>query len=700
MKNLFRITLLRALCLFLCLAALLAAVPACSAEVSGAAAFADGASAFFRTFNPEQEALRLTVEPPEGDSLSGTLSLKDGLLSLEADLPNGPAALRIGSEAIWLSANGAVYELRYADFAKRPASLDEESLVTWREIFALFGSRVLLPGLHVEQSGETLTVRLSYTAETMLPALAEFGDSVVASDRYLGAILSALNAYARSTGQQGLTADAVRAAWPEAREELLALPETPSLTGTVTASADSFGGNLAFSLAESAYTLSFSGKDREGKAEFSAALAAPEGEAAAMRFLCDHANGTFEGSASLPLLRDEIRLEGKRDSGFLSGEANMTSRGAPLLDIRLFLSDADLPRRKSAASGQLVIEPRSGRILGGQSFVVDFDRAPGRFRAAISGGGRSAAVRWSWSKDGRFSGSFDLPNSYFSAALSGRIRKGTLHAEGSVRGARFGSAALKLDYSKPEQRFSLEGTAGANKGSLSFSWNSGGGFEIAADGSLANGVQFVPVTARASGMLRPGVFSMDYELNYLGKRASGSLSANRAGKNLSILGTLNLFREKSTLSFRLNRMDDSLAFGLYGGPIRITGSLSADGDVKIRQSGEDRMERLVTGGFDETGDYLLDMAVIVGAGYAPIASRESHLLLRVSAGDGERLSLTLTEEFIRRSPDGTVNRPKEPEQIFAAALSRIPAEAAKPLTGQETVRLTPELLMQLLKDGL
>ena len=683
---------------FLFLITLVAAAAGSLSEAPGAEAFAGAASAFFNSFRPEREALKLTVEPPEGEALSGTLTLKDGLLTLQSGFPGMPSALQIGKDAAWFLSDGQVYEIRYSDFSPKQNPFGEETLPALQEIAGLFASRILAPGLTAEQGEGAITIRFSYDAKTILPALAECVDTVVQSDRYLSAILSVLNANARASGEDAVSPEDVRAAWSESRAMLLALPVDASLSGTTTLSSDSLDGHAVLSLPGAEYALTFTGKGNGGKTEFSASFSAPEGEAAALRFLCDRPAGTFEGSASLPMLRNELRITGKRSAGILTGEANVTARGVSVMDVSLSLSGAGAPLWTAPKSGQLVIRPATRRILGGQTFTVEFDCAPGRFRAALNGGGRSAAVKWQTSWDGRFSGSLALPDPYPSAALSGRFRSGALHAEGSLRSAMSGTASFALDWSGEEQRFSLQGSVGGSKGSVSLSWDSSGGFDAAFEAIPANVGKSFPVSGKVSGLLHSDGFSLDYELNHRGKLASGSLSANGIGKALSVLGTLNLFREKKTLSFQLNRMDSALEFSLNDGANRIAGSLSENGNLEIRQSGEDRISRSLTGGFDGTGDYLLDFAVTVNPGYAPVPAHENHMLLRASAGGGEQLSLTLTEQNIRRGIDGTARQAEEPAQRFAAALSRIPAEPVPLLSAQNPVRLTPDQLMSLYSD--
>ena len=611
----------RILCCFLCLAALLATCSYVFAEGIPFVSFRKAVSAFFQNFDPEKESMRLTVEQLKGDSFSGTLGMEDGMLALQADLPGGPAALQIGNEAAWFSANGTVYELRYADFTKRPASQGNDSLQVWGEIAGLFGSRVLLPGIRTEQAEDTLAIRLSYTAETLLPALAEFGDAAVGSDRYLGAILYLLNIYARSTGQDELTAEAVRAAWPEAREMLLALPKDASLDGDIRIGSALAEGTITLSASGTPVTLAFSGSS-DRLLRFDGSVSVSGAETASLHLLVNSRKGDFSLTAALPARLNELRAEGSLRSGLLRGEAELIRFGESFLNVHL-TSTSVREYGEPAGSGQLVVRPGRVHFPGWGTVVAEYDFAPSRFQASCSANGRTSSFRWNRDEAGNFSASLEVP-------------------------------ALTLQ-------------------------------------------------ANLSGFRRHNAFSMHYALTKQGQRVSGSLSGSRSGDRFnplaSLTGTLNLSKQNRTVSLQFTRMGDDLRLAVHDGKSQLTASLAPGGSLKIRQTGRDSLERSVTGGFDEKDDYLLDYAIISRPIGMPLRTAESHTLLRVSAGGGNKLSITLTERSLRHKPDGSIQEEEAPVQHFAAALSRIPAKPAEPLSGQETIRITPEQLIAFLREA-
>ena len=80
------------------------------------------------------------------------------------------------------------------------------------------------------------------------------------------------------------------------------------------------------------------------------------------------------------------------------------------------------------------------------------------------------------------------------------------------------------------------------------------------------------------------------------------------------------------------------------------------------------------------------------------------IILDCDTGDDDACAITLAAASRELELLGVTavmgNLPLEQTYRNALKAFRIPAEAAKPLSGQETVRLTPELLMQLLEENL
>ncbi len=679
------------LCLILTAAWTLAALEACAAA-PGPERFAQGISAFFGTFSPEKEALELTVQTPDGETRGGTLTIGEDRVSLNLALPEGAAELQLGSEAAWLSAGGQVFEVRYEDLMRLAQPLERSNAETLKEIAGLFVQKVLLPGVSVETAESGTVIRLHYDAAKMLPSLAEFLDAVIASDEYLGAVMPLLNNVAMAQGADAIAPEELRAQWLSGREQLLALPADLSLTGQITVGGGALDGQLLLAVEGETDTIAFSGTNAPEAASFSLVLSAKgenvrEGEALRLSLALDKKAKTLAGKLSLPMMQEELRVTGSITDGVLTGTATRLLAEYPLFEARLVLADGGNLRGRITGSGQLAVTTGTHR-MNSRTTVVDFDFAPDRIRASVSSEGRSAFVSWSRDGEGNFEAALEYPNPYLNARLTGTAARGEVHAEGSVYGA-VPAASFTLDASLPKGHFALEGSFAVSKGSVTADVSRNGAFTAQAEATIVGSSHPVPVSAKLSGILRRGrsfLLVADYELNVRGKLAGGHVSAVRKGRDRSLTATLNLFRTDKTWTLQAVSTPERRSLDVQSGADRLALQAAADGSVSaLARSSREPIERALTGGFDEAGDYVLDLAWIYRMEPGPgMLKRETHSELRASAG-ADRLALTISVE------DGT--------EIFASTLQKTPAQPVKPLSETTTVRLDADALRELLRQA-
>ncbi|NLD82843.1 MAG: hypothetical protein GX637_01645 [Clostridiales bacterium] len=343
----------RFLSLLLSICLILSCVGAVAEEVSQAAlaeAFKAKVNEFLNNIAPGN-SLVMSVEPAGEAPFTQTISLlSDGeekqIVDWALQIPGqeAPVQLQVSQEAVWLAAQGQVYELQLSDIegilqavvgSFGAPQVDSQIM---SELTQLLMVNVIVPAVQVENEENTVTVHVALTAQYALQGVARFVDQVLATERYWEALQPLFQFVAQRQNYQGDLAAEFQQNWPQIKEQLLATETDLALNADLVIRTDPESGNTTVTgkaaLSESGQTVLLTLDAENSKAAFamqcvlSLAMGEMEQTAAALNAHCDKLSGAFAAELSLPAMQAKASLSGAYAAGGLQCRLTVFERNA------------------------------------------------------------------------------------------------------------------------------------------------------------------------------------------------------------------------------------------------------------------------------------------------------------------------------------------------------------------------------------
>lgn len=343
--------------ILLALCMLLASVSALAEDVSQAAA----AQAFIGKLQQvlggltPGRSLTYTAAAASGETVKEVASMlqdADGkpLADLVVDAgENGQFQIQFTQEAGWLSYQGQVLELRFADLeaiaqavlgAFSGPSIDPQIAT---ELVQLLLTDVIMPGVQVESAENSTTINVHITAKDALTGVAQFGDQVLSSEKYWGALKPVIQFAAVAQQYSGDLAAEIEQNWPQMKQQLLAVETDAELNANLIIRNDpeektaAVAGKISFSMQGAALNLLLgaanSPKALEIQASLTQSAGAQEAELLSLDLSVNKAAGTLQADLDIPASQAAVKLTASMGKASLQAHIAAYQRSALVMTM-------------------------------------------------------------------------------------------------------------------------------------------------------------------------------------------------------------------------------------------------------------------------------------------------------------------------------------------------------------------------------